>query len=133
MLRKMMPLRKRPAETAEALMQRIGKNIKRVKEEYAFRDWGEVYFEHVFTWAGHVARLGDYDRDRVTHRVLEYRNYKWIRERARQNKGNQMHGRKVRVWRWEHRVDKLFQRGDWQAAARSKAAWRTHLEKFLSL
>eukprot|EP00959_Pyramimonas_sp_CCMP1952_P422350 8847582-Pyramimonas_sp.AAC.1 len=63
-----MPRRKRPAESTEALAERIGQDIERAKEQGGFQEWRNVYLEHAFAGAGHAARLGDYGRDGVAQR-----------------------------------------------------------------
>ncbi|CAK0873857.1 unnamed protein product [Prorocentrum cordatum] len=127
MLRRMMPLRRWPSETLSNFMHRLGLRVQTVKKTNGFQNWDSIYLQRMFSWAGHVARLRDYDPDRITFLVLQYRNFKWIRDRARRNGGNQMHGRKVRVWRWEHSVDSFFKGSEWQPAPRLVvAAARAH-------
>ena len=124
-------MRRRPSESMEAFMSRLGSKIKAVKNAHGFNNWDAIYFQRLFSWAGHVARLQEYDPDRTTFRVLQHRNYKWIRDTASRNGGNQMHGRKVRVWRWEYKIDRFFEGSEWQATALSKADWYERLDSFV--
>eukprot|EP00959_Pyramimonas_sp_CCMP1952_P417000 8736408-Pyramimonas_sp.AAC.1 len=131
MLRRMMPLRRWPSETLSNFMHRLGLRVQTVKKTNGFQNWDSIYLQRMFSWAGHVARLRDYDPDRITFLVLQYRNFKWIRDRARRNGGNQMHGRKVRVWRWEHSVDSFFKGSEWQHVALCKSSWYERLDSFV--
>ena len=124
-------MRRRPSESMEDFMSRLGSKIKAVKNAHGFNNWDAIYLQRLFSWAGHVARLQEYDPDRATFRVLQHRNYKWIRDIARRNGGNQMHGRKVRVWRWEYKVDRFFKGSEWQTTALSKTAWYERLDSFV--
>ena len=131
MLRKMLPLRKRPLESDEKLMERTGAFIKLAKSNSGFTDFDSFYFRQIFTWAGHLVRMKEYDENRMTSRVFCFRNSKWIKDRAAKNSGNQMHGRKVAVWRWEQRFDKFFGNISWQETAQSRCSWHSRLEEFV--
>jgi hypothetical protein len=71
------------------------------------QSWDETYHRLVFSWAGHVHRIGSYDPDRLTFQVLHYKDWQWIQLIASQNGGNQLHCRELHTWRWERPLYKF--------------------------
>ena len=81
----------------------------------------------VFKWAGWVARLNVFDPSRITLHVLLHKNWDWLRVIADQFNGRQLHGRRLKVWRWEALVYKFFDENfpgtSWIQAAQDKSEW----------
>ena len=84
------------------------------------------------SWAGHTSRMTDYDSDRLTCRVLHFRNWSWIQNVASANRGNQLHGKRLRIWRWERPLYKFFKDRDWELAAQDKSEWDALLDDFVA-
>ena len=76
-----------------------------------------------------MARMSKYDKNRLTHRMLLYKDWDWIDRFARQKGGRQHHGRILRVWRWERPLYKHYK--DWKAEAMDKIEWDQKCEKFI--
>ena len=113
-------------------MRRWNSKIKQLKAHHHHRNWDEKYWAIMFKWAGHVARIQTYDKDRITHRVLQHKSWDGITKIQESNSGSQLHGRKLKVWRWEAPLYKLFGRQSWQELAQDKTAWDSHLEEMIS-
>ena len=83
-------------------------------------------------WAGHVARMVQYDARRLTYKLLQYKSWDWIQNISKENGGSQLHGRRLHVWRWEWPVCKFFGKQSWQAAAQDKTSWNQQLENMIN-
>ena len=70
--------------------------------------WEDSALVNYFSWAGWVARLDQFDPDRITLDVSSFKNISWILNVASVCKDNQGHNRRFRVWRWEDLVFKGF-------------------------
>ena len=128
MLQKMITLQKLPDEEAAVYMARLRRKIKHLKEMHSFRDGDHTAHLIMFKWAGHVARMAQYSCERLTYRVLQHKCWDWICKVAAPNKGSQLHGRRLKVWRWERPVYKFFKQHVWQEAAQNKESWYEQLE-----
>ena len=81
-------------------------------------------------FAGYVSRLRSQDPARLTHKILQYRDAAWLRAVESNNNGSQLHGRVLKVWRWEQPLVKYASsRGvdDWHALASDHFEWKNSL------
>jgi hypothetical protein len=97
--------------------------VKEWKKRASFEDIGHMYFRLKLEWAGHLARMREYRPGSWTVKVLQWRNRKHLETIMLNNQGSQMHGRKIRVWRWEHYMAANMG-ADWMDLAVDKEAWR---------
>ena len=128
MIRKMLRIKRPSTETLEAYCIRCARAVKHTRAKHAIEAWDAYYHRLVFQWAGHVSRMSSYDPSRITHQVLQFRNWQWIQTVAYLNGGNQLHCRRLRVWRWERPLYRFFEdhSTSWEEVACDKAKW-THL------
>ena len=131
MLQKMVRPSRRPGEATDDYMYRLRLKIKRLKDTHSSIDWDRRAYSSMFSWAGHVARIGQYDAGRITYRILQHKCWEWIQTLARANGGNQTHGRRLKVWRWEAPMYKFFKKVSWQEVAQSKESWNLQLEPMI--
>ena len=131
MLQKMLGSRPKPEETIEQYMQRTSSVIKRIKTAHQLIVWDVWYHRLVFKWAGHIARIPSYDAARLTHKVLVHQNWRWIRRIAAENRGSQLHGKRLRTWRWERPIYKFFGDDCWEEVAQDKEAWTAKLDEMM--
>ena len=131
MLQKMVTLKRRAGEEADDYMHRLRHKILHLKVRHSFIAWDRRAYSIMFSWAGHVARIGRYDADRLTYRILQHKSWEWIQTVARTNGGNQLHGRRLKVWRWEAPMYKFFKKASWQEVAQNKESWNEQLEKMI--
>ena len=84
-------------------------------------------------WCGHVARIGQYDRGRISYRVLLYKNYQYLDSlEAVHGRGRQNHCRLFRDWRWERSVVKYWGRGaNWREYAADPQVWQENCQHFV--
>ena len=132
LLQKMIVVQRGRDEPMDEFMERWRSRIKSVKEAYSFEDWDRRYHRSVFHWAGHVARMQQYDSQRVTYRVLQHKCWEKVRMIAAQNNGNQMHGRYFRTWRWERPLFKYFEEQSWMEVAQDKLYWLSLLDEMVT-
>ena len=128
MLRKMLGWRPFSSESKSDYMERLCRRLKHLKNIHGIRSWDKTYLRSVFAWAGHVARIPQYDSSRITHKTMIFKNWGWIKSVAANNDGNQLHGRKLRTWRWERPMTKYYSRSPWEEAAQDKDFWTSKLD-----
>jgi len=128
MLQKMLRFRPRVDESKEDFMIRVNCRLKHIKQLHRVIAWDILYHRSVFKWAGHVVRIQQYDAARLTHKVLAHKCWRWIQTVARQNRGNQLHGRRLRTWRWERPLYKYLGDECWETAAQDKLEWNSKLD-----
>jgi hypothetical protein len=98
-------------------------------EKHGVSTWDARAREYYFKWAGTVARLGS-DPDRIAPRMLHFYNIASVKEYARKHKGDQGHGRRLHVWRWESEL--VDYNPDWENLSCNALEWLSvHLEPFI--
>ena len=127
MLQKMLPVRRREGEQAQEHTMRTNSRINGLKHLHAFQDWDRIDHKSLFKWAGHVARLARHS-ERLTYRVFKHYDWKHIQAIAEQNSGSQLHGRRIRTWRWERPLYRYFSEQHWQTVAQCKQFWTSQLD-----
>ena len=92
-----------------------------------FMTWDILARREVFKWAGWAARLVGVDPSRITLHVLLHKNWEWLLVMSEQFNGQQLHGPRVKVWRWEALVYSVFGEilfgAPWIQAAQDKSEW----------
>ena len=131
MMMKMLGLRCLAGESKGEYMARVGRKLKHLRTVHGIRLWHKVYLKSVYSWAGHVARMGSYQESRLTHRILKFKKFQWIQSVAADNGGSQLHGRKLRTWRWERPLYKQFADRQWEEEAQDKQSWTSRLDKMV--
>ena len=89
--------------------------------------WDIMIRREVFKWAGWVARPGTFDCSRITLHILLHKNWEWLQTIAMQNGGRQLHGRCLKVWRWEALIYRFFRENQanisWFELAQDSYEW----------
>ncbi len=132
MLRKMLGFKRDHTEDAGAYMQKAHHTVKQLKRKHGILDWDVEAYKNLFGWAGHVSRFREYDADRLTLRVLMYRDREWLSNVEAQNSGRQLHGRYLRTWRWEYPLAKFAGSKNvfsWHLLAKDKRSWLASLNE----
>lgn len=82
-------------------------------------------------FAGHISRLSKHDPDRLSRRMLSYRNIDWIRKQTITNNGktDQKHCRKLRTWRWERTISQ-YHGHKWHELAEDVVEWNRQSDMF---
>ena len=131
-LRRMLGFKRDHRDDAGAYMQKANHGVKAMKHRHDIADWDLVAYRNLFGWAGHVSRIREYDENRVTLRVLMYRDREWLTNVEAQNSGRQLHGRYLRTWRWEYPLAKYAASKDrfsWHLLAQDKRSWLASLDE----
>ena len=91
--------------------------------------WHAKYFWAVFKWAGYLQRAGNNDPNRLSYQVMRYKDWAWLQKIMAAHKGSQLHCRKLRTWRWETQLRKLFENtGEpWTTVAADSRRWNSML------
>ena len=132
MLQRMLAQPRLEMENAASYMTRVMKKRNHVRDRNFIEYWSCTYHRSVYTsWAGHLARLRLYAPDRLTLKVLHFKDWDWICALADQCGGRQHHGRILRTWRWERTMYKLLKKESWEAAALNRDDWNENLESFV--
>ena len=73
-------------------------------------------------WAGKLNQIQLNDPDRLTFIIFGHKDWDWIQLIPNMNNGRQLHGRRLRTWRWERLLYKCF--GDnWKTLAQDPSEW----------
>ena len=120
----------RTSEDCASYCIRVARLVRNTLERYTQESWDAFYHRLVFSWGGHVQRISKYDPSRLTFQVLKFRNWAWIQNIADQNNGQQLHGRRLHVWRWERPLYSFFRpKGlTWEQQANDNVNWETLLD-----
>jgi hypothetical protein len=134
MIRKMLRIKRPETESMPDYCIRCARTVRHVMETHGIEPWDAHYHRLVFKWAGHICRMNSYDPSRVTSKVLNYKNWSWIRTVAAQNAGNQLHCRRLRTWRWERPLYKFFEGRPemWEHVASDKVKWINLLDEMVT-
>ena len=68
-----------------------------MRDKYDVLSCDEHYHKLVFSWDGHLAKMVNYDRPRVSYQTLIFKDWYWIQELADRNGDRQRHARYVRT------------------------------------
>ena len=111
-------------------MWKRGHKIKHAKQEWGIKNWDEEYFSLCYRWAGHVARMRQYDDQRIVYKISQYQNFAYLTA-LEEELGAQCHVGRFHVWRWERQFYKLMGPYWYHAAAESsKQDWLNAQEKW---
>ena len=130
MLRRMLCLPREPEMNAGEYVEDANRTLKALRCKHNIVGWDQAAVTMHFAWAGHVSRFAEYDPNRITLKVLRYRDWEWLKTIADQNNGRQLHCRKLRVWRWEsplYRYAGCQGTDTWHKLAADKRAWNADL------
>ena len=100
-----------------------------------------MYFASFFSWCGHVTRLRKVDPQRETSRIFMVKistgNESYLYgenmeclQNSKKELGSQCHGRRFRVWRWEHAVAECVGT-DWTNVAQDRMEWRAKMDAMI--
>ena len=127
MLRKMCHFKIRDTENIELFMKRTNQFINDLQDREGLLNWDTMIRREIFKWAGWVARLDSFDQERITLHVLRHKNWEWIQTIANNNNGRQLHGRCLKIWRWESLIYNFFRENRpesrWSELAQDGEEW----------
>ena len=109
------------------------KFIRDFKVRFGVDDLDIVALRHHFGMAGHVSRVCTQDNSRLVGAIFKYRDYERLDGIAADNYGRQLHGKKLRVWRWERPLAKYAKQHEWSSwhdMAQDKRFWLSNLDHF---
>ena len=127
LLRRMFWIRRGEEESTEQYMERSTGEIYRRLRAVNGRKWVEEVHQACHNWGGHVARL---QANRRSRKLLDYRNYAWLRTLEKNNGGRQGHQRYLRVWRWEGQFNTTIG-AHWRQQAANIQTWAGAATSFI--
>ena len=130
-IRKMLRIGRVEGESVDAYMGRTNHIIEHLMVRHGVQSWDALRHQAVFRWAGKLAFLEHEHPTRLSAMVSAHKDWRWIQEKiAIAIGGRQLHGRYLRVWRWERPLYKYF--GDhWKLQARDASFWQLSETPFL--
>jgi hypothetical protein len=135
MIRKMCHFKLRESEDLESFMKRSNQFINDLLERESALTWDILVRRDVFKWAGWTARLRSFDPLRITYNILLQKNWDWIQSVASQNNGRQLHGRCLKIWRWEALIYKFCRENypdtSWVDMAQDSYEWTQLVQNLL--
>ena len=129
MERAMIRTPKREGDTVAAYCIRAARARKNLASRFGWVDWDVKLTRRMLSFAGHVARYCREPEPRLALEVLHFRNREYLFDVMARNRGDQLHCRRLFVWRWEEQIFKVVGRR-WEAAAMNADAWRVHLDEW---
>ena len=105
--------------------------IKNLRLRHGIESWDAQYHRSVFAWGGHLARMSQYDPQRVSHQALLHKNWDWIQSQA-DARGGQNHGRRLHVWRWERPFVQYWHNLNWIEQAQDHKVWKSKLQSMVT-
>ena len=135
MCRKMLRIKQRPNELNEAYHHRVAFVSAKVRNKLNVRCWGDTYATAIWKFAGHIARMKEYDVGRPTYQALPLQSRNFLKNIEAAHRGSQLHGYRFRVWRFERHFYEYAEKQhlkDWKELAASRRSWMEHLEIWLS-
>ena len=118
-----------PLASPGEVQRKISSIFRRARIKDGILTWDLRLRRHYLAWMGHLARMNEWDPERLMSKVFRWRNLASIREAAKAAKdGHQGHARQVHVWRLETPVEKLFSSPNWTQRASNKQEWAKNLD-----
>ena len=118
-----------PKQDVSDYMAVMAHKLDVYRQRRGYRRWDEEALVRSYTWAGHVARFSKYNANRLALKALCYRDINYLRTLERLY-GQQCHGRRIRVWRWERQFSAIL--GDhWQSIALEGESWEDSMNYWL--
>ena len=129
MVRKMLGLKRWPGELRDSFFSRTNRRVRMALSSAKIDKWDAQYFRAVFKLAGFLQRAGNNDPNRLSYQVMRYKDWAWLQKIMAAHKGSQLHCRKLRTWRWETQLRKLFENtGEpWTTVAADSRRWNSML------
>ena len=100
---------------AAEYMQQTAEKLNKYRLHRNLRRWDEEALLKCYTWAGHVARMQKYSTNRLALKVLAYRDARYLAT-LESMYGQQCHGKRFHVWRWEQQISQIYGKEWWQQA-----------------
>ena len=126
------PIELAPEEGIKAAeyMSQTAIKMNRYRERRGLRRWDEEALLKVYNWAGHVARMQKYNPNRLAYKVLAFRDVRYL-STLESLYGQQCHGKRFHVWRWEQQISQIHGK-EWQQIALSGEKWEDLREHWLT-
>ncbi len=100
MIRKMLGLKRDPDSSLGEYMRHTSIQINKAMTACGVLWWDDYFLKQIYSWAGHIGRMAVYDPSRVVLQTLKHKSRKYLLSLQSQF-GQQCHGRRFHVWRWE--------------------------------
>ena len=116
---------------ADDYMWYKGHLLKKLRTKRDIESCDISFFKSSFKWSGHVARMVQYDGERIVRQTMVYQNYEYL-QNLEANTGTKCHVGRFKIWRWERQFYKTLG-ANWykKAGAYSKQEWEELLEEWL--
>ena len=119
-----------PGSAAAEYMSRSMEKMNRFRARRNIRRWDDEALLKAYSWAGHIARMAKYNVERLAHKVLAYRDARYLNT-LKTMYGHQCHGQRFHVWRWEQQFSMVFTQ-DWRQKAQMGETWEDLREHWLT-
>ena len=117
----MIKFRKRDFETMEHFMSRTNGCIKSLLQLHNLEKWDFSCIRQTWNEAGRIGIVNATDPDRLSNQVHLWKNLAWIQD-VQHCFGQQCHGKRFKVWRWETAIVRTFG-STWILEAADKWNW----------
>ena len=128
----MLGAKRAPDVSLEDYMIYTNRAINALKARHGVVDLDLIALRNHFGWGGHILRKCEDNPASVLALVFTFRDRTWRSMIESQNGGNQLHRRKLRIWRWERPLYKFAAfhgHASWQELASCKRDWLARLDE----
>ena len=108
-------------DSIDEYMADTQRTMNAYRAKYNIERWDALAMRKVCEWAGHVARFAVWSPSRLALKALEFRDAAYLRTLDDMH-GQQLHGRRFHVWRWERQLTH-FMGPDWKSSALDTERW----------
>ena len=123
-------------ETEKSYFHRLGTSIRDLKKSLAIPDLDLVACQRLHRFAGHVIRAGVHNEQRLSSKIVMYRDKNWCRTFAEVMEGtHQGHPGRFNPFTWERQLDSFYtdelHEAPWKELARDRVSWRKLERSFI--
>ena len=115
--------------------QRRRENIAKISLQQKLSSWVDIVLRRIYTWAGHVARMQEYDAQRLIARVLSIRDHQWCQTVAALHpQQHQSHPSRYYAHNWESQFARFFDERYlvWKEVARDRQQWHSYMDEWIN-
>jgi hypothetical protein len=129
MIRKMLGWKRPPEIELGEYMLTTARKVKRAVESSGLMWWDEYLLKQIYSWAGHLGRMSVYDPSRVALQSIQHKGRRYLIS-LQEEFGQQCHGKRFHVWRWEKMFYNYFG-ADWMQCTLDSDKWFDKFHQWL--
>ena len=133
MIRSMVTIKKHADEELTDFFSRCNRKVSETFAKLEVEPWSRTCRRIQFDWAAKMILQMQVDSERLTGKVLRYKDLDEIHHFARCGQGWQGHPYRLHVWRWEQNIFNFFAKQSlaWKDLAQDKKEYMKRQDTYL--